>query len=150
MPKLHTGMCKFLFHLCYVHRHTQSHLVSATPSSTCKRSSQAAGTSNAHSTHKLIRDHHRRARHGKVQPHSLCPSESHRPDTTTLCREAISEVSVQVVHWPPLSQTQYLLSTGCGRVCVDPQCEREEQKRRMLELSDPETWRCKARKASLP
>lgn len=28
-----------------------------------------------------------------------------------------------------LSQTQHPPSAGCGRLCVDPQCEREEQKK---------------------
>lgn len=132
MPKLPTGMCKFLLHLCYIRIHTQSRLISATPSRTCKHNSQAAVTSNARSTHKLISDRHCQAWHAKVQPYSLCPSVSHRPDTTRLCSEATSEMSVQMVSWPPT--VSWLWETAWIRSV------KERKRRRMSELSDPETW----------
>jgi len=101
MPKLPTGMCKFLFHLCYARMHTESQLLSATPGSTCQRSSQAAVTRNARSTHTLISDRHHQTWPAKGQPPPSLPLSEPRADTATLCREAISEMSLQMVCWPP-------------------------------------------------
>lgn len=122
MPKVPTGMCKLVFHLCCVHKH----MVTA-PFSQSQQHLQAQLMGSSHTwgswsvtvTLKCGT---------QVPPHSLCPSMSHEPDAARLC-QGDNFRNVSGHDQPATSWGRH--STQCqspshGKLCMDLVWKRED------------------------